>query len=79
MFRWLRRFRWVLERDVPRLRGLEVLVHYQTMLSLDQYVDALRNQPRSREPLRLLAHESQCFSQHGEDGAIAEILRRIGV
>lgn len=35
-------------------------------------------QPRYREPKRLSMYEARVFSQNGEDGAIAEIFRRIG-
>lgn len=34
--------------------------------------------PRRGDPLALRRHESQTYSQNGEDGAVAEIFRRIG-
>jgi hypothetical protein len=39
----------------------------------------LMGQERYDDPKRLTRHEYQVHSQHGEDGIIAEILRRIGV
>lgn len=38
----------------------------------------LLQQPRYQEPLRLPRHGFKGFSQNGEDGIIAEIIRRIG-
>jgi hypothetical protein len=34
--------------------------------------------PRRGDPLALRRHESQTYSQNGEDGAVAEIFRRVG-
>ena len=47
-------------------------------LKAEEFTRDLLAQPRSQEPARLLRHERQVFSQSGEDGAIAEIFRRIG-
>lgn len=38
----------------------------------------LEHDPRTREPLSLTPHEYSVYSQNGEDGILAEILRRIG-
>lgn len=35
--------------------------------------------PRNTDARRLVAHEHKAFSQNGEDGAIGEIFRRIGI
>jgi hypothetical protein len=40
--------------------------------------DALQRHPRYGDPRRLHAAAFRAFSQHGEDGMIAEIFRRIG-
>jgi hypothetical protein len=48
-------------------------------------VDALRHReevaalPKYDDPLRLARSEHKVYSQHGEDGVLAEIFRRIGV
>lgn len=47
-------------------------------LRAEEFRRALLELPRSQEPSRLLRHERQVYSQNGEDGAIAEIFRRIG-
>lgn len=44
----------------------------------DDAVARLRQQDRYRDPRRLAAAEHQVYSQHGEDGIIAEIFRRVG-
>ncbi len=41
--------------------------------------DLLRNDPRLRDPRCLNRFEFQLFSQSGQDGIIAEIVRRLGV
>lgn len=51
----------------------------QTALLQQLFVQQLLAQPRYRDPRRLHAFEQQVFSQNGEDGALAEIFRRIGV
>ncbi|MCO5052372.1 MAG: hypothetical protein M9920_08720 [Verrucomicrobiae bacterium] len=50
----------------------------QTLLAQHQYLRGLLAEPRYAEPKRLCRHEQQVFSQNGEDGAVAEIFRRIG-
>jgi hypothetical protein len=42
------------------------------------YHQHLMSQERYRDPKRLFLYEHQIHSQHGEDGTIAEIFRRIG-
>jgi hypothetical protein len=54
--------------ETERLRALEA----------ERFARELLAAPRAQEPARLLRHERQVYSQNGEDGAIAEILRRIG-
>jgi hypothetical protein len=58
------------------------------MVQLLQYIrqgqradmlQALLDRERYQDPKRLNRHEYQVHSQHGEDGIIAEIFRRIGV
>jgi hypothetical protein len=41
--------------------------------------DFLLGQPRYADPRSLVPFRSQMYSQNGEDGAIAEMLRRVGV
>ena len=50
----------------------------QTRLDQERFFRELLALPRYQEPNRLNRHESKVFSQHGEDGIIAEIFRRIG-
>ncbi|MBP7827639.1 MAG: hypothetical protein KA236_13945 [Verrucomicrobia bacterium] len=51
----------------------------QTALLQQLFLQHLLEQPRYRDPKRLHRFEQQVFSQNGEDGAVAEIFRRIGV
>jgi hypothetical protein len=51
----------------------------QTALLQQLFVQQLLAQPRHCNPKRLHSFEQQVFSQNGEDGALAEIFRRIGV
>ncbi len=57
--------------------------HFQIELLNQIQVETLRNQlvaaDMSKDPKRLSRHEATVYSQAGEDGAIAEIFRRIGV
>ncbi|MEZ5319965.1 MAG: hypothetical protein R2752_21365 [Vicinamibacterales bacterium] len=48
-------------------------------VELQAYEDRLLASPRHQEPGRLARFGHQMFSQHGEDGILAEIFRRIGV
>ena len=50
-----------------------------TLATLQAYEDRLLDGPRYAEPGRLGRFGHQVFSQHGEDGILAEIFRRIGV
>lgn len=48
-------------------------------LQIDDYIQRhLHGNPRYTDPKRLTSSEYTVFSQFGEDGALAEILRRIG-
>ncbi len=47
-------------------------------LQQEAAVEFLKAQPRYDDPRCLIRHETQFFSQNGEDGIIAEIFRRIG-
>jgi hypothetical protein len=49
-----------------------------TLLAQHQFIQTLLAQPRYADPKRLHRFEHQVFSQNGEDGALAEIFRRIG-
>lgn len=51
----------------------------QTLLGQHRFIQELLAQPRYSEPKRLHRFEHQVFSQNGEDGALDEIFRRIGV
>jgi hypothetical protein len=44
----------------------------------EQLVRVLLSEPKYKDPKKLSRHEYKAFSQNGEDGAIAEIIRRIG-
>jgi hypothetical protein len=48
-------------------------------LAADARVDDLLALPRYADPLRLGRYQSKVYSQHGEDGEIAEVLRRVGL
>ncbi len=50
----------------------------QTLLLQHRFIQELLAQPRYADPKRLHRFEQQVFSQNGEDGALAEIFRRIG-
>lgn len=50
-----------------------------TLAQLQAYEDELLARSRYAEPGRLARFGHQAFSQHAEDGIIAEIFRRIGV
>ncbi len=53
-------------------------VDRQTSLLQHAYLEELLAKPRYADPKRLHRFEQQVFSQNGEDGALAEIFRRIG-
>jgi len=46
---------------------------------LQHYWEYMREQPRYADPLRLLRYGAKAYSQHDEDGLVAEVFRRIGV
>lgn len=55
-----------------------VNIERQTLLAQHQFLRSLLAEPRYADPKRLNRFEQQVFSQNGEDGAVAEIFRRIG-
>jgi hypothetical protein len=55
-----------------------VNIERQTLLAQHQFLRSLLAEPRYADPKRLNRFEQQIFSQNGEDGAVAEIFRRIG-
>lgn len=60
------------------LKCLPDLIDKQTLIQQHQFIQNLLATPRYGDPKRLNQYEHQVFSQNGEDGAIAEIFRRIG-
>jgi hypothetical protein len=74
-------------RDIGKSRedldrfSLELMQTLQYMRRGQQagLLQALLGEERYQDPKRLNRHEYQVHSQHGEDGSIAEIFRRIGV
>lgn len=46
---------------------------------IEQHIVGILSHPKYADPKRLSAHESQFFSQNGEDGIVGEIFRRIGL
>jgi hypothetical protein len=74
-----------LKRLYPRLPVVKQLLQIQATLKTANLIQLnyffrheLAVSPRYRDPRKLNHHEHQVFSQHGEDGIIAEIFRRIG-
>ncbi len=61
-----------------KLLALPSNVDRLMLIQQHQYIDSLLAQPRYADPKRLYRYEQQVFSQNGEDGALAEIFRRIG-
>ncbi len=66
----LRRFETQVACELKSLREASVLQTFEALKAGNE---------RYRDPRRLLAHGAQYWSQHYEDGMIAEIFRRIGV
>jgi hypothetical protein len=66
-------------QSVRKMFAAPANVDRQTSLLQHTYLQNLLAQPRYADPKRLLKFEQQVFSQNGEDGAVAEIFRRIGV
>lgn len=60
------------------LRQLQAEKYIAFDLATDARIDSLLALPRYADPLRLARHQAKIYSQHGEDGEIAEIFRRIG-
>jgi hypothetical protein len=66
-------------RDLrSRLHELQRVEGRRLRLDIDAERARLLGEERYRDPRCLARHERQVFSQNGEDGAIAEILRRVG-
>ncbi len=70
-------------RHILRLKA--VILRISSSLNRLSAIEAVRlldvdllNHPRFTDPLRLLRYQSRTCSQHGEDGMIREIFRRIG-
>ena len=61
------------------LRQLRAAAELQARLNKELLTANLLSQSKYQDPKRLNRHESQVFSQNGEDGVIAEIFARIGV
>jgi hypothetical protein len=55
-----------------------VLVSELTRVQSEQLALAILSQPKYRDPKKLNRYAFKMFSQHGEDGILAEIFRRIG-
>ena len=66
-------------RDILSIRVLIKEVQRVLRVQQEAYVRDLLGQERYRDPKRMTSHEYQVYSQFGEDGAIAEIFRRIGL
>ncbi len=63
---------------LKELKRLRAEAEAQGVERVRAHLDRLLAGERYREPGRLPRHEAQVFSQGGEDGAIAEIFRRVG-
>lgn len=61
-----------------RLEAIQAYTWSQREVSLAHLLAWLAQSERGRDPLRLTRHYSQVYSQHCEDGYIAEIFSRIG-
>jgi hypothetical protein len=67
-----------LKQTLRKLYSIPGNIDRQTLVLQHQFIQQLLAQPRYAEPKRLHRFEHQTFSQNGEDGALAEIFRRIG-
>lgn len=69
-------------RELTTIRGdqLAIVDNLRKLVALERErrIEELLRLPRYDHPGRLNRHEARVFSQNGEDGLIAEILRRIG-
>lgn len=61
-----------------RLEAIQAHTWSQREVGLAHLLASLAQSERGRDPLRLTRHYSQVYSQHCEDGYIAEIFSRIG-
>lgn len=82
---WLRRLYYslpVVREVIMTKRVLEDTLTRELRLikraTQESYLLTLRSQERYQDPRRLLRYEHKVYSQNGEDGAIAEVLTRIG-
>jgi hypothetical protein len=64
--------------DARRILNAETYLHASYQLQSEQAIRAILSRPRYENPKKLNRYEYRVFSQGGEDGAIAEIFRRIG-
>ena len=63
---------------LPSLAQSTTVLNKILRIEQDRFVSELLLQEKSKGAKRLNAHEFKVYSQNGEDGIIAEILRRIG-
>jgi len=61
-----------------RIKRIQQLLEDSYQIQADQALAQLLASPKYQDRKRLNRHEYKVFSQTGEDGAIAEIFRRIG-
>ncbi len=61
-----------------RIKRIEQLLEQSFELEADQALARLLEHPKYQDERRLARYERKVFSQGGEDGALAEIFRRIG-
>jgi hypothetical protein len=64
-----------IQRNISKIEGNSITLD---ALAKDMTIHHLMSLPRYQDAKRLFLHDGQAFSQHGEDGAIAEIFRRVG-
>jgi hypothetical protein len=75
---WLKRL-YLRLPVVKQLLQIQATLTAANLIQLNRFFrQELIVSPRYRDPRKLNHHEHQVFSQHGEDGIIAEIFRRIG-
>lgn len=68
-----------LNRNLRRVERLAAKVGVASGAQVEEFILHLLQSPRYADGRRLNHFEHQVFSQNGEDGVVAEILRRIGV
>src|SRR5262245_56964465 len=68
-----------MDKEVGELiRGLNWAMLATVRMQQETFVAELLRQGKYADPKHLARHESQVYSQNGEDGIIQEIFRRIG-